>query len=185
MELNICMLLTSQHLQSTPLWLRSDLKDHLILPIRLRSQIGQKAWIPVAALLSECMLTTCLALSTEHWSFAHYLCLASGLSPFQCQSAWLPVCFGFHYSRPAFATQSKSQHDLWAPNPGFSLSSIRIDFKQLGLPYFHFLILSHLIILHFKHLDLPTFYNPLKSDTACTVQTEADFIFPSSKKHVR
>lgn len=174
MELNICMLLTSQHLQSTPLWLLSDLEDHLILPSRLRSQIWPESLDPSGSLALRTHVNNLL--STEHWTLIIWpLPLASGLSP--CSNASQPdfqSALAFTSSRPAFATQSKSKQDLWAPNPGFALNPIRIDIKQLGSPYFRFLILPHLIILHFKHPDLPIFYNPLESDTAYRLHAQCE-----------
>ena len=68
-------------------------------------------------------------------------------------------------SSPA-VTPSKSEHDLLAPNPGFPFNSISTYIKQLGLLYFRFLTLLLLRILHFENPDLPTFHNPLESDTA-------------------
>lgn len=74
------MLLASQHLQSTPLWVLLDRWDYLILPIRLRS------WIQLGSLDSGINFALRMhinaLLSFEHWTVNIWpLPLASGLSP--------------------------------------------------------------------------------------------------------
>lgn len=151
-----------QHLQSTPLWILLDTETPQSCPSDRGLKFSQKAQILVSALPSGCALKPCLALSTKHWTFGHHFWPKTSLP------VPVPVSLGLHWVPGLLwppMTQSKSQHNLPAPNPGFPLNSMTLYIKQLGLLYLHFLFLP-LRILHVENADLSTFHNPLESDTA-------------------
>lgn len=107
-ELNITMLLASQHLQSTPPWVLLDLWDYLILLIRLRSQIQLESPDSGVSFALRMHLMPCSALSAKH----EHLAITSGqwlLSLPQCQSA-----LAFNEHQACWATNDSVKVRTWS-----------------------------------------------------------------------